>query len=148
MNKNLGPQFEEAAGRLKGPEEGFTLNPRSGAFATGGWAVGGAGAAERSKDVERVTGRTVGAYARMEQGPLQAPGAHIGGWRYQGKGYLDVSTVEPDLHRAIGLMGVRGEKAIYNLNSGQTYWNQRQFPLKFSAIPAEKRKTRKFRRIS
>jgi hypothetical protein len=144
----LGPQFDEAARRLKGPEEGFTFDPRSGTFPTSGWAVGGAGGKERKKELGRVTGRTVGAYARMEAGSLQRPGAHVGGWEDAGKGVFDVATIEPSLHRAAGLMGIRGEDAVFNLGTHQTYWNQAKHPLKFEAIPPEyqRRRTVRIRR--
>lgn len=141
MNRNLGPQFAEAARRVQpvsqGGEGGFTMHPVTGEFATGGWAVGGTGAKEGQKDIGRVTGRTVAAYARLAGPALATPQTHIGGWhnRATGKAVFDASVVEPDMHKAIGLMGTRGEDAMFNLDTHQTYWNQGKHPMKFGVVP-------------
>lgn len=57
----------------------------------------------------------------IQQTPYTDGGTFIGTWVDEGRLYLDVVDLIEDTASAIAIAAERGEKAIYNLGTGETY---------------------------
>jgi hypothetical protein len=104
-------------GRQGGTFDPKTLNEYSGS----GYGVGGVEPGTEMY-VEQFTPQSVQSFMREHEATLSQPGMHVGTWVEDGKVYLDISQVVPDMDDALKLAAQRGEKAIYSFASGDSIY--------------------------
>lgn len=92
---------------------GFTLDPLFGEKPRQGWAIGLPGH-EVQIPLARITAGDIDSHARSI--PVNA---YQGGWVKDGIVYLDAVQIEPDRIEAIRLGMKYGQRAIYNLRTGE-----------------------------
>ncbi len=98
---------------------GFTYDVRSGAKPRRGFAF--SASPENEAVLESLTPEAVAEYVRAHEGPLGEQSAFLSAWRSpEGQWYLDVSHVLPDREAALRAARAAGQRAIYDLASGET----------------------------
>ena len=114
------PRLVELAERLTRPDDGFTIDPHTGADVTGGYAV----------SVHPEDGVVLGSvapgdlieYMVRHADALARPRAVFGGWRdpADGRIYLDVSTLVADRDRALALAREHDQLAVFDFAAGES----------------------------
>lgn len=92
---------------------GFTYDPLFGTEQKRGWAVGLEGY-QKTFQLERINARDIDEHAQ-----LIPHNAYQGGWVDDGTVYLDAVQIEPDRVEAVRLGVKNGQRAIYNLRTGE-----------------------------
>jgi len=116
-----------AAGNLKEPDGGFTYDPRSGSFATTGYAV--STNPERGVVIPNVASlstaqvaKAINAFSRANADIFAQPGTHVGAWHDPdtGEGDLDVSRVVSTPAEAESLASAHNQIAYFDLAKGES----------------------------
>ena len=112
----------DLAKRVKTPDGGFTVDPRTGKDVTSGFAVATDPKLSKEIDAKDVTGKTIQNYVNANKSALAGEGKMVGGWHDPdtGKVWLDVSTVTPDKNKAVKLAQDANQIAIFDLGSGKS----------------------------
>lgn len=114
------PRLVELAERLTRPDDGFTIDPHTGADVTGGYAV------SVHPDQEVVLGSATAGdlieYVVRHADALARDGAVFGGWRdpADGRIYLDVSALVVDRGEALELARQHDQLAVFDFAAGRS----------------------------
>jgi hypothetical protein len=102
------------------PDGGFTVDPRTGADVTGGYAVSVHPA--EGTVLATVTPGDLITYVVSHADALALPGSVFGGWKdpADGRVYLDVSTLVTDRSEALTLARVNDQLAVFDFSTGQS----------------------------
>jgi hypothetical protein len=116
-NDNLPTAFEIA--RACATNGGATINPRNQRNVTNGYAVGLGGADSLPQwHADRITDAFVGAVDAATATAQKMDGGALGAWIHRGRVYVEPVEVLQDRDRAMNVARMRGEIAIFDLNTG------------------------------
>jgi hypothetical protein len=106
--------------RVAVPDGGFTVDPRTGADVTGGYAV--SLHPEAGRVLAKVTPGALLEFVMTRSDLLTVPGNVFGAWRdpADGRVYLDVSTLVDDLDQALELARQHDQLAVYDFAAGRS----------------------------
>jgi hypothetical protein len=133
----------ERAARAIAANDGATLAVKAGqADPTTGYVVAN-GRDEQTTDLAKFAARWeieqyIGAYVDAHRSALAQTGAYLGAWIDDGYLVLDVVSVLPERNVALNLARDNGERAIFNLSTGETLWTADYFPRGYSNSPARR----------
>jgi hypothetical protein len=116
---DLEPVTAHVAAQYHNAHGGSSFFVHGGNPAISGYAVGGAGIPERSIDREHLSPEEMQEHRDHVRQKTSDPDAVAGTWVEDGKSVLDASTVVHDRQFAKHLQVKRGERAVYNLNTGR-----------------------------
>ncbi len=86
------------------------------------------GSHEQTADLATIDPRLlVAAYVDSHRAALAQTGAYLGAWVNDGYLVLDVVNVLPERNVALNAARDRGERAIFNLATGETLWTHKFF---------------------
>jgi hypothetical protein len=113
---------DDLASRVKTPDGGFTVDPRTGKDIKEGYAV--AIYPDRSREIPAtaVNRKVIQDYAKSNQDLLSQQGNMMGGWHDPDSGnvWLDVSRVTSDRMEAIDLAKQHNQIAMFDLGTGNS----------------------------
>lgn len=117
---NVSARLSELVTALSVPDGGFTVDPRTGADVTGGYAVS-VHPAEGTVLATATPGDLI-EYVVSHADALALPGSVFGGWKdpTDGRVYLDVSTLVTDRSEALTLARVNDQLAVFDFSTGQS----------------------------
>jgi hypothetical protein len=116
---DLEPVTAHVAADYHNTHGGSSFFVHGGDYATSGYAVGGSGIPETTIHRPTLTPDEYQSHRDRVRAGTKDPGAVVGTWVENGKSVLDASTVVQSRQFAKSLQKKRGERAVFNLNTGR-----------------------------
>lgn len=101
-------------------DQGFTFKSHVGDGPTSGYMCSTTRGAEESFPIADLTPEHIAAYRDKHAAELAKPDNYLGGWVWEGKVYLDVSTHFKDRASALKAAKEHDQIGIYDIGTGQT----------------------------
>lgn len=119
IQDDIEPVTAQVAANYHNQHGGSSFYVHGGNYATKGYAVGGSGVPERSIPSEHLSPEQFQEHRDLVRAHTSDADAVAGTWVENGKTVMDASTVTHSREHAKHLQVKRGERAVFNLNTGR-----------------------------
>lgn len=119
IQADIEPVTAQVAANYHNAHGGSSFYVHGGNYATKGYAVGGSGVPERVIPSAHLSPEQFQEHRDHVRASTSDANAVAGTWVEDGKTVLDASTVTHNRDHAKHLQNLRGERAVFNLNTGR-----------------------------